>query len=254
MTNTDRKCVLVVDDDTWVVKMVKSTLEKRGHYVVTASDGERGLRAALEHSPDLVISDVMMPNLDGWAFVKQLRARPEFAFVPVIFLSALSSDEDRIRGFQLGADDYLPKPFRFEELDLRVTNALKQKAQLETVTREKARDAKPARKASLSGSMGDIGLSSLLTILEMERKSGVLVVSQPEQNMSGRLFFREGHVIDACIDHQEEPKHQEAVYELLTWRDGQFEFSATDVDMDDRIAMKTTSLLLEGARRIDEAS
>ena len=73
----------------------------------------------------------MMPKLDGWSLVRALRPRPELALVPVIFLTALGGEEDRIRGFRLGADDYLPKPFRFEELDLRVANALK-KAQART--------------------------------------------------------------------------------------------------------------------------
>src|SRR4030095_14524001 len=67
----------------------------------------------------LLITDVMMPKMDGWTLVKALRARPEMAFLPVIFLTALGSDDDRIRGFRLGADDYMAKPFRFEELDLR---------------------------------------------------------------------------------------------------------------------------------------
>src|SRR5207302_1646147 len=64
-------------------------------------------------------------RMDGWALVKALRSRPELAHLPVIFLTALSSDEDRIRGFRLGADDYVPKPFRFEELDLRVAKTLR---------------------------------------------------------------------------------------------------------------------------------
>ena len=254
MSTPTNKCVLVVDDDSWVVKMVKSTLEKHGHQVVTAADGEQGLKMALRHMPDLVISDVMMPNLDGWAFVKQLRARPEFAFVPVIFLSALSSDEDRIRGFQLGADDYLPKPFRFEELDQRVATALRQREQLESVTREQARSSRPARKPSLSGSLGDIGLPSLLTMLEMEKKSGVLVVTRPDGGGGGRLFLRNGRVVQAQLDRAEgAPKNQDAVYLLLSWGGGGvFEFVATDVDLDDNIQTGTTALLLEAARRIDE--
>ena len=77
--------------------------------------------------PDLIITDVMMPKLDGWALVRALRSRAELALVPVIFLTALGGEEDRIRGFRLGADDYLPKPFRFEELELRVANALKKR-------------------------------------------------------------------------------------------------------------------------------
>ncbi len=126
--------ILVADDDAWILRMVTTVLQKRGYEVRTAVDGQEALEMALREPPDLVITDVMMPRLDGWQLVRKLRARPEFAFVPMIFLTALGSDEDRIRGFKLGADDYLPKPFRFEELDLRVAKALKRRAEVETAT------------------------------------------------------------------------------------------------------------------------
>ncbi len=130
--------VLIVDDDPWILRMVSTLLEKRGYAIATASDGEEGLMRADQMRPDLIITDVMMPKLDGWSLVRALRSRPELALVPVIFLTALGGEEDRIRGFRLGADDYLPKPFRFEELDLRVANALRKAKQ----TQEKADEVK----------------------------------------------------------------------------------------------------------------
>src|SRR5262245_1540241 len=117
--------VLVADDDAWILRMVSTVLEKRGYSVETATDGEDALQRALARTPDLLITDVMMPRLDGWALVRRLRAHTQLAMLPVIFLTALSSEDDRIRGFRLGADDYLTKPFRFEELDLRVTKTLR---------------------------------------------------------------------------------------------------------------------------------
>ena len=84
----------------------------------------------------------MMPKMDGWSLVRQLRAHAELAMLPVIFLTALSSEDDRIRGFRLGADDYVTKPFRFEELDLRVAKTLRRTAQ--TVAGD-ARSARAAR-------------------------------------------------------------------------------------------------------------
>src|SRR5215470_13288746 len=130
--------ILVVDDDAWILRMVTTVLEKRGYEVEVARDGEEGLAQAQASPPDLIITDVMMPRLDGWALVKQLRARAELALVPVIFLTALGSDEDRIRGFRLGADDYLAKPFRFEELDLRVAKVLKHRPDLSATVQLKA--------------------------------------------------------------------------------------------------------------------
>jgi CheY-like chemotaxis protein len=171
--------------------MVTTVLEKRGYVVEIAHDGEEAYEKALANKPDLLITDVMMPKMDGWTLIRALRARPEFAFIPVIFLTALSSDDDRIRGFRLGADDYLPKPFRFEELDLRVAKTIKRSAIMERATREQISSpshvtpdqqtgpiSTAAAKPTLAGNLRQVGLSALLTLLEMERKSGILVVSE----------------------------------------------------------------------------
>jgi DNA-binding response OmpR family regulator len=252
--------ILVVDDDAWILRMVTTVLEKRGYELVTAADGEEGFHKAVQRTPDLVITDVMMPKMDGWTLVKALRSKPEFAFVPMIFLTALGSDEDRIRGFRLGADDYLPKPFRFEELDLRVANALRRRQQMEASTIAQARGAQPPVRGSaqagagIQGTLDQIGLSSLLTILEMERKSGVLVLARAGGGETGRIFLREGRIVRARMDGRPTPKNEAAVYHMLSWPEGKFEFSALEVDMEDEVKTSTTHILMEGARRIDEAA
>jgi CheY-like chemotaxis protein len=240
--------ILIVDDDAWILKMVSTVLDKRGYTIDTAQDGAEALERVAEATPDLVISDVMMPRMDGWTLIRQLRARPETAFTPVIFLTALGSDEDRIRGFRLGADDYLPKPFRFEELDLRVQNALRHSGR----AKEQAHDAvTPPRGAGVSGTLDQLGLSALLVMLDMEKKSGVLVLQR--RGETARIFLRQGHVVRAAIDGKSHPRGADVVYYALTWPDGKFEFSALDVDMDDEIRSSTTHLLMEGARLLDES-
>jgi CheY-like chemotaxis protein len=253
--------VLIVDDDPWILRMVSTLLEKRGYAISTAGDGEEGLMRADQLRPDLIITDVMMPKLDGWALVRALRSRPELALVPVIFLTALGGEDDRIRGFRLGADDYLPKPFRFEELDLRVANALK-KAK---ATQQKAQEVKEAptepaggspgkKSVGIHGTLEQLGLSSLMVMIEMERKSGILRLERV--GVTGRIFCREGRVIAARLDGDRAPpkarKGAQAVYHMLTWADGRFDFSGVDVDMEDEVNSTTTHLLMEGARLIDE--
>ncbi len=252
--------ILVADDDAWILRMVTTVLEKRGYVVETASDGEEALEKAVATKPDLVVTDVMMPNMDGWALIKALRARPEFAFVPVIFLTALGSDDDRIRGFRLGADDYLPKPFRFEELDLRVAKTLKQSEMVEKMARERldapgsAGNAGKDEGAGLAGDLAQVGLSALLVLLEMERKSGILIIhTEDDGGMTGRMFLRDGRLLQARIDGRKDPVNEECVYAILGWRAGTFEFNQSDVDMQPEIEGSTTHLLLEGARRMDEA-
>jgi CheY-like chemotaxis protein len=250
--------VLIVDDDPWILRMVSTLLEKRGYTIATASDGEEGLMRADQIRPDLIITDVMMPKLDGWSLVRALRSRAELALVPVIFLTALGGEEDRIRGFRLGADDYLAKPFRFEELDLRVANALKKakqtQAKAEEVKQAPVEPATAKKPAGIHGTLEQLGLSSLLVMIEMERKSGILRLEK--LGVTGRIFCREGRVIAARLDGDRAPaesrKGAEAVYHMLTWADGRFDFSGVDVDMEDEVQSTTTHLLMEGARLIDE--
>jgi CheY-like chemotaxis protein len=259
--------ILVVDDDAWILRMVTTVLEKRGYEIFVARDGEEGIEKAQAVQPDLIVTDVMMPKMDGWALVKHMRASPQLAFVPVIFLTALGSDEDRIRGFRLGADDYLAKPFRFEELDLRVAKALKHRHPEATTRAEMRAQRAPSEGGAgkspglkpppgIHGSLDQLGLSSLLIVLEMERKSGVLVLSRGGENGQaevGRVFLRSGRVARARLDGKLAPKNHTAVYHMLTWVDGSFEFTSLEVEMDDEVKTSTTALLMEGARRIDEA-
>jgi DNA-binding response OmpR family regulator len=237
--------VLVADDDAWILRMVATVLEKRGYSVETAVDGEDALARALARPPDLLITDVMMPKMDGWALVRQLRSHSELAMLPVIFLTALSSEDDRIRGFRLGADDYVTKPFRFEELDLRVTKTLRRTQQTMQETRDQLGGS------GLRGDLSQVGLSSLLVLIEMERKTGLLQLRAPN-GPSAQILVREGKVVHARLDEADEPVDAECVYYLLTWGAGEFEFIACLVEGVDRLNVSTTHLLMEGARLIDE--
>jgi len=239
--------VLVADDDAWILRMVATVLEKRGYSVETAVDGEDALARALARTPDLLITDVMMPKMDGWSLVRQLRSHAELAMLPVIFLTALSSEDDRIRGFRLGADDYVTKPFRFEELDLRVAKTLRRAAQTFQDTREQLAGS------GLRGDLSQVGLSSLLVLIEMERKTGLLQLRAPEEGLSAQILVRDGKVVHARLDDAEEPVDAECVYYLLTWGAGEFEFIACLVEGIDRWNVATTHLLMEGARLMDEA-
>lgn len=227
--------------------MVATVLEKRGYTVITAVDGEDALARALVDPPDLLITDVMMPRMDGWALVKALRARPELATLPVIFLTALSSDEDRIRGFRMGADDYVPKPFRFEELDLRVAKTMRRTQAMAQETRETILGP------SLKGDLSQIGLSALLTMIEMERKTGVLSLRDPG-GASSQILVRNGRVVHARLDNAADPVDAECIYHLLGWSAGTFELITCDVEGADRVQTSTMNLLLEGARRLDEST
>ena len=239
--------VLIADDDAWILRMVSTVLEKRGYVVETATDGEEAYGKATKNPPDLLITDVMMPRMDGWALVRALRARPEMGLLPVIFLTALSSDDDRIRGFRLGADDYVPKPFRFEELDLRVARILRRTQTMVQDTRDQLGNP------GLKGDLAQVGLSALLTLIELERKTGMLTLKNPD-NHAAQILVREGRVVHARLEDASDPVDVECVYALLQWSGGSFEFLACDVEGPDRVQTPTMHILMEGARLMDEAN
>jgi len=117
--------ILVIDDDTELRSLVARRLEMAGYQTMTAIDGEDGL-AMIQKSPDLVITDIDMPRLDGFGFLTQLRADPQYRQLPVIVMTAHAGrGEDAARGLQLGANDYVRKPFNWEELLARVHTQLR---------------------------------------------------------------------------------------------------------------------------------
>jgi DNA-binding response OmpR family regulator len=115
--------ILIIEDETPMRTALKDVLEGEGYRALTAADGESGLRRALEEKPDLILLDIMMPKLDGYAVCAELRrlANP----VPVLMLTAKGQVEDRVTGLDAGADDYLVKPFSTEELLARVRALLR---------------------------------------------------------------------------------------------------------------------------------
>ena len=120
-----RKTVLVADDEPDVLNLVAMNLQRAGFDILRAADGEQALRLAREEEPDLVILDLMMPALSGLEVAKLLKQSPGTARIPVLMLTAKSDEVDRIVGFELGADDYVTKPFSPRELVLRVQSVLR---------------------------------------------------------------------------------------------------------------------------------
>lgn len=119
--------ILVVDDEQHIVELIKFNLLKEGWTVDTALDGKFALKSAEANKPDLIILDVMLPELDGIEVCKRLQTREETADIPVIMLSAKSEELDRILGLEIGADDYMTKPFSPRELIARIKARLRKK-------------------------------------------------------------------------------------------------------------------------------
>ena len=116
--------ILVVDDEPDAVELVSFNLKAAGFDVVTAADGAEALKRAKEHQPDLLVLDVMLPEVDGLEVCKIIRRDPAVAHIPIIMLTAKAAEIDRVLGLELGADDYVTKPFSPRELVLRIRKIL----------------------------------------------------------------------------------------------------------------------------------
>ncbi len=126
----DNKRLLLIDDDPNLILLVKDYLEFRGYEVITAENGREALEILDNEVPDMIICDVMMPEMDGYAFVEHVRQDSRTSWIPVLFLSAKGQSQDRVKGLNQGADVYMVKPFEPEELVAQVESSLKQATRL----------------------------------------------------------------------------------------------------------------------------
>ena len=167
--------ILVVDDEPDVVELVDFNLKAAGYDVVTATDGEEALKKARAVLPSLIILDLMLPEVDGLEVCKILRREPQTSGIPIIMLTAKAAEIDRILGLELGADDYVTKPFSPRELVLRVKRLLRsepapEKKMDKIIWKELALDV-PRHQATVRGRAVDLTATEfkLLTVLAQRR-------------------------------------------------------------------------------------
>jgi len=224
------------------VRVLEVSLKKAGYSVTTASDGADALSKIEFSIPDLILTDTRLPRLDGYELVRRLKEHAEFAQLPVVFLTSQKSVEDKVRGLELGVEDYLTKPIFVRELIARVNLLLARR------TQEKMATSMPtSRRTRLSGSLEDMGVVDLLQTFEVSRKSGIARINDGRRET--RVYFRDGKVVDAELGQL---RGEEAVYRALIWISGTFEVEFCPVSREDIIPTSTQGLLMEGMRRVDE--
>jgi DNA-binding response OmpR family regulator len=169
--------ILVIDDEETTVELLRLLLERRGFEVIKAYSAEEGLRKAYRHQPDLVLLDIMMPDMDGWEVCKRLR---EMSDVPIIFLTARSEGKDVVRGLEMGADDYVIKPYDNDELIARVRAHLR-------------RSPKPNMSEELVFNGGDFRINFMNR--EVRVRNEMKHLTPKEFNLLGVLVRNAGRVV-----------------------------------------------------------
>jgi DNA-binding response OmpR family regulator len=236
-----KRQLLLVDADPRSVRVLEVSLKKAGYSVTTAADGADAL-AKIEYStPDLILSDTKLPSVDGYELVRRLKQNAEFSSIPVVFLTSQKSIEDKIRGLELGVEDYLTKPIFVRELTARVNLLLARR------THERMATSTTSARTRLSGSLADMGVVDIIQTFEVSRKSGEARITSGRHEAT--IYFREGKIVDAQLGML---RGEEAVYRGLIWGTGNFEVEFKPVSNDDIISVTTQGLLMEGMRRVDE--
>jgi CheY-like chemotaxis protein len=232
--------LLLVDSDSKSLRVMEVSLKKAGFSVTTAVNGQDALEKAEISPPDLILSDTKMPEMDGFELCRRLKEDERYRGTPFIFLTGQKSVEYKVKGLELGVEDYLTKPIYIKEIVTRVKILLQK--------REKERLEKKDLRASFSGNLADMGVVDLVQTLEMGKKSGALHV-KGRTGLEAVCYFKDGRILDCELSKL---TGEGAFYRLLNWQEGEFAIEFKPIEREERIPVSTQGLLMEGMRRIDE--
>lgn len=232
------RTALVVDPDEDQRKLIGGLLQSHGFSVYEAASGEEGVRLCLARRPWMIVTEVNLPELDGFELCRRIRSHTLTRHTPIIFHSAWDDYRERYLGLQLGADDYLSKGLGPREILIRIQLVLKRYADVGTRTRHGA---------GLEGELKLIGSTGLLQMCHLSRFSGSCTVRKT--NRKTLIRFRDGEILSAESGKLE---GAEAIFELLAWVEGRFEFLPGDPGEGGPLPEAFDFLLLEGCRRLDE--
>ncbi|MBI3754904.1 MAG: DUF4388 domain-containing protein [Deltaproteobacteria bacterium] len=231
----DNKKILIAAGDKEILTSVSGYLKDKGFGMLTATDGASVLEIALNERPSIVIIETDLPVIDGERVFQILRNNPHTAEIAFIFIG---TEAVEIKGFRRDIDSLLLQPVKDEEIFRRVNRIFAaQEGEVKAQIGDK----------EIEGRLSHISLGDLLQILHLNRKEGILKVSY--ENKEGLIYIKEGVIYNAVIGNMEKEK---ALFRLLSWHDGKFEFSPKPIDAPQKIQRSAGNLLMEGMRQYDE--
>ncbi len=230
--------VLVADGDPKNLQILKENLEASGFVVITVSTGNKAWEEIQQTPPNLVLTEINLPGLTGYQLLERLQADPNTKLIPVIFLTNQREIQHRVRGFEMGAKDYLVKPLHVKEVIAHIRMVLRR------LERRKTEQLETYMK--FSGRLDQLNLADLIESFGVERKTGVLTLSNGRR--TGQVYFRDGAVINASLGNM---KQEPAIYQMLPWSGGYFNMVFKEIDAVDEISISNLGLLLHGIKRME---
>lgn len=230
--------VLVADGDSKNLQILKENLEASGFVVIAVPNGNKGWEEIQQMPPNLVLTEVNLPGLNGYQLLERLQADPNTKNIPLIFLTNQREIQQRVRAFELGAKDYLVKPLHVKEVIAHIRMVFRR------LERRKSEQLETYMK--FSGRLDQLNLADLIESFGVERKTGVLTISNGRR--TGQVYFREGTVVNAALGNIiQEP----AIYQMLPWNRGYFNMVFKEIDVPDEISISNLGLLLHGVKRME---
>ena len=235
-----RRRLLAVDDNRLILRVIEDFFVPHGWEVIACDEARTALESLARQVPDAIVSDILMPEMDGWSLFDEVRRHPQAAGVPFVFLTVEGELPQRLRGLHQGADDYMTKPFAVEELHARVERLVEQRLALEAARR--------GGDALLAGSVEHLAISDLLQILSLNGKDGVVHLRQDDEE--GHIEFVSGQIVDARAGSARGTK---ALFRMLGWSAATFRvLPRAGVAAQPTIAGATANVLMDGLVSLDE--
>lgn len=235
--------ILVVDDDPNICLLLSTAIKNLGCQVITANNGLEGVDKALRLRPNIIISDLLMPKMDGSQFFIKLQEYPETQNIPFVCLTSRGQEEEKIAAFEKGVEDYWVKPFSIAEISMRIKKLLQR--QIQNVQSQYSDTS--IGQVELAGSLGEMTPSDLLRFAEAKRKSGVLQLKSGD--VEGAIFFQDGEIVDSqYMNLMGEP----ALLSLLNWTSGSFTFQSQPISVPRTIVSSVDEILARMMQRYDE--
>lgn len=239
-TKKSRPKILIVDADENTRTLLKENLEKEDYVVFDTGNGQVALEITNKERPDMIISDIFTPEMNGFELCQRIRDTSTIPTVPIVFFTAIDDMLTEIRAFRAGANEYLVKRHtKRQDLLLRIENMLQH---VNAFEKEKA-----TLRDGLLGKLGDVSVIDVLQLLCNTNKSGELLIS--DGTLEGHVYFMKGRIFYAELGSV---SGEDAIYDMIYWEDGFFRFSQGEIPRQDIIASPTNKIISKCQRLLGQ--